>query len=437
MKTKLKIAALAFVGGVFSMNGQIDANKNFSIEYNKKLYSKSTDAFKFEMIPFTTAGNTEFRNFYPSGTYQFYVSNGANGSANTLGLFINQFGNVGIGDQYPGGKFSIRDANQVLNFLTNKKLVGTWPATSEARTMTIQSSGSSAGNLAFATGNTEVMRLTEEANIGIGTTTPAAKLDVNGSVVIKDGHNISWGNKYGAGIPTIASNITSGMHFYPAGATSGATFRIFKDGGAKFTNNLEVVGDLKIPHDKTLGAGSGTAVKMWGIRGQAGSNQRLELYDRVSIGYPDGWNSFPEPPQHGLYVHGAVNIGSKSTGKHKLAVEGSIGAREIKVQAFPGWADFVFEKEYQLPSLTEVADHIKRKGHLKDIPSAKEVAENGFYLGAMDAKLLQKIEELTLYTIQQEKEIQTLKKQQEKIDAQEQKIQKLEALVQKLLATKK
>ena len=109
---------------------------------------------------------------------------------------------------------------------------------------------------------------------------------------------------------------------------------------------------------------------------------------------------------------GKVGIGTIDTGSHRLAVEGSIGAREIKVEA-TGWSDFVFEKEYKLPTLTQVENHIKEKGHLKDIPSAAEVKKDGFFLGEMDAKLLQKIEELTLYTIEQEKE---LKKQKEEID---------------------
>ena len=109
-----------------------------------------------------------------------------------------------------------------------------------------------------------------------------------------------------------------------------------------------------------------------------------------------------------------MTIGTATTGSHKLAVEGSIGAREIKVEA-NGWSDFVFEKEYKLPTLEEVETHIKEKGHLKDIPSAKEVEKNGFFLGKMDSKLLQKIEELTLYTIQQDKEIKELKLLVEKL----------------------
>jgi len=85
----------------------------------------------------------------------------------------------------------------------------------------------------------------------------------------------------------------------------------------------------------------------------------------------------------------------------KLSVNGKIRTKEVKVET--GWADFVFEDDYILPTLSEVENHINEKGHLKDIPSADEVAENGINIGEIQAKLLQKIEELTLYTIQQEK----------------------------------
>ena len=93
-----------------------------------------------------------------------------------------------------------------------------------------------------------------------------------------------------------------------------------------------------------------------------------------------------------------VAIGTNNTGSHLLAVEGSIGAREVVVEG-SGWSDFVFEEGYRLPSLSEVENHISAKGHLKDIPSADEIERNGITLGEMDAKLLQKIEELTLYVL--------------------------------------
>jgi hypothetical protein len=78
------------------------------------------------------------------------------------------------------------------------------------------------------------------------------------------------------------------------------------------------------------------------------------------------------------------------------------------VQLYASWPDYVFDKRYNLPPLSEVEQHIKEKGHLKDIPSAEEVSQNGILLGEMNAKLLQKIEELTLYIIDQEARIKKL-----------------------------
>ena len=99
---------------------------------------------------------------------------------------------------------------------------------------------------------------------------------------------------------------------------------------------------------------------------------------------------------------GNVAIGTQDPKGYKLAVNGNIRAKEIKVEA-TNWPDYVFAKEYQLPSLAETEKHVKEKGHLPGIPSAQDVKENGIDLGEMNAKLLQKIEELTLHLIKMEK----------------------------------
>lgn len=112
---------------------------------------------------------------------------------------------------------------------------------------------------------------------------------------------------------------------------------------------------------------------------------------------------------------GDIGIGTLNTKGFKLGVQGKIAAEEVKVAIYSNWADFVFNNNYNLPTLKEVEQHIKEKGHLKDIPSAKDVKENGIFLGGMDAKLLQKIEELMLYTIEQEKRIENLESKIEKL----------------------
>ncbi|BBD46996.1 Hypothetical protein PEIBARAKI_6989 [Petrimonas sp. IBARAKI] len=104
--------------------------------------------------------------------------------------------------------------------------------------------------------------------------------------------------------------------------------------------------------------------------------------------------------------NGNVGIGTLSP-QNKLDVNGVIRAKEIKVET--GWADFVFDKDYKLPSLAEVERHIQEKGHLQGIPTEIKVKKDGVSLGEMNVKLLQKVEELTLYLIMHEKEIEKLK----------------------------
>lgn len=101
--------------------------------------------------------------------------------------------------------------------------------------------------------------------------------------------------------------------------------------------------------------------------------------------------------------------------------DGKIFAKEVEVKANV-WADYVFNKDYQLLNLEEVEKHINKNGHLPNIPSAKEVIEKGINVAQMDAKLLEKIEELTLYSIEQNKQ---LKSQSEEINELKKQVQQL------------
>jgi len=143
---------------------------------------------------------------------------------------------------------------------------------------------------------------------------------------------------------------------------------------------------------------------------------------------------------------GNVGIGTQAPGSYKLAVSGTIRAKEIKVEA--DWADFVFEDDYQLRDLAELEIFIQENGHLPEIPSEKEVEKEGISLGEINSKLLQKIEELTLYAIQlknenevlvsnQKQQMQFLNAQKEEIDNQKMKLNKLESLEERLKAIEK
>jgi len=116
------------------------------------------------------------------------------------------------------------------------------------------------------------------------------------------------------------------------------------------------------------------------------------------------------------YLNGGnVGIGTTNPGSYKLAVEGTIGARKIKVTQANPWADYVFDSSYQLQPLSQVEQFIKTNKHLPDVPSAKEVAKDGIDVGDNQALLLKKIEELTLYMIEMKKEINELRQENTQI----------------------
>lgn len=121
------------------------------------------------------------------------------------------------------------------------------------------------------------------------------------------------------------------------------------------------------------------------------------------------------------FSQGNVGIGTSNPGQYKLAVEGIVGARKVVVTQ-QQWADYVFADGYELKSLEFVEKAIKRQKHLPGVPSSKDVAEQGLDIGNMQSKLLEKIEELTLYVIDLNKVNQ---KQSAEIEKLKQEIKKL------------
>ncbi|EKD29218.1 MAG: hypothetical protein ACD_79C00008G0001 [uncultured bacterium] len=104
-----------------------------------------------------------------------------------------------------------------------------------------------------------------------------------------------------------------------------------------------------------------------------------------------------------MYLNtGKLGIGT-NTPQTALSVNGSITCKEVVV-TMDGWADYVFNPEYSLPSIEQVESFIKTNNHLPDMPSEKDIVNNGLSLADIVKQQMKKIEELTLYVIQLKKE---------------------------------
>ncbi|WP_316833732.1 hypothetical protein [Pedobacter nutrimenti] len=269
-------------------------------------------------------------------------------------------------------------------------------------------------------------------NVGIGNVTPVEKLDVTGSIFLRNMENFVGG---GVGISFSSYNnnhpgprIKSYLD-YASGEQSRSRLVLSSYYGG-YKDELTLMGGnvgigTKTPSNKisvvepsnlnayltvenntvnTLFGAGGTTV---GIVGTI-SNHPLTLYTKLN-------------ERMRITSDGDVGIGTTDPKGYKLAVAGNMIAESVKVQLQSAWPDYVFKGDYKLTSLQETKKYIKEKGHLPGIPSAVEVKSEGIDLGEMNKKLLQKIEELTLYLIQMEK------KNSEERSAQESKIIGLKA----------
>ncbi|WP_418498952.1 hypothetical protein [Flagellimonas sp.] len=153
-----------------------------------------------------------------------------------------------------------------------------------------------------------------------------------------------------------------------------------------------------------------------------------DFYISQNSAIRDGSGAVLHIPELTIKTNGNIGVGTMSPDA-KLAVKGKIHAEEVKVDLSVPGPDYVFKEGYDLMSLKEVQNYIKEHGHLPNIPSAKEMEANGIKLGEMNMKLLEKIEELTLYIVELEKETRQIKFMDERLESQNTEIERLKTMI--------
>jgi len=290
-------------------------------------------------------------------------------------------GNVGIGTTSPSARLEIKgsgDGTEILKLSTERPWVFKQEGTGASSNLVLQELS---GNKYFkikSVANEDVYRLQSstgdgyfKGKLGIGTTSPSARLEIKGS---------------GDGIEILKLSTERPW--------------VFKQEGTGASSNLvlqELSGD-----------------KYFKIKSVANE----DVY-RLQSSTGDG------------YFKGKLGIGTTSPDM-KLTVNGNIHAKEVKIDLNIPAPDYVFNDDYKLMTIKELESFIKKNSHLPEIPSAKEFEQNGVMQAEMDMNLLKKIEELTLYTIQQQKEIESLKKENKEIKLLNSKLIELQSRLEKL-----
>ncbi|MBT1699183.1 hypothetical protein KK083_19965 [Fulvivirgaceae bacterium PWU4] len=271
---------------------------------------------------------------------------------------------------------------------------------------------SSAGNFSFLTNGTprlSVLGSNGFVGIGLGATSPSAMLHVNGDVLSTQ-YTAANGLFNSSGNLSLATNGSARLSVLNSNGFVG--IGIASPAQMLHINGGNIVLDNGTP---TLFTGAGDADHHHYLR-IANSTERANPSGLKTGGILIADNfDYAAPGQNDLIVKGKISVGTPLTNTYELAVNGKIGAKDVKIErSSAAWPDYVFATSYRLPSLSEVEKYIQANHHLQDVPSAEEVEKNGHSLGDMDAVLLKKVEELTLYIIEQQKQIDALKQQLEK-----------------------
>lgn len=246
----------------------------------------------------------------------------------------------------------------------------------------------------------------QNGNMGVGGFSgpgvPLGRLDVIGSGTSSTTNTFLLRNSIGDTLLRMRDDGRMGIGYN--GSSYGRTLNMGGTGINFYTANEVAFGGAIFPTDTSLIIWSNSGANNYVVLQPSWGNTGIGTYT----------------PNAKLHLNGVQLIGSNSavpaTG-YQLSVDGKIIAEEVKVQLSTSWPDYVFADDYRLMPIEELEKSIRQNKHLPNIPSAAEVtAEKGIMLGEMNRKLLEKVEELTLYIIQLKKENNSLEQRLNNIE---------------------
>lgn len=259
-----------------------------------------------------------------------------------------------------------------------------------------------------AVGFSNIFTMQADGNIGIGTTSPTeAKLQIH-----EPAGNSQFIAAAGSNLPGISTFVPISSPSIGFNARYQGGYKFMGTGYGGFFQFSPSLGRLQYWYSSTSGTADGTLGSALALT--------IDSSGRLGIG-----TSVPTAP---LHVTGNVVFGSSSIDPavgYKLSVDGKIICEELKVQISGSWPDYVFEDDYNLPSLETIEAKVMSEKHLPGIPSASDVqAQKGIELGDMQKRMLEKMEEMYRYMFQMNNENKALKAEVSALKIQVQQIKK-------------
>ncbi len=313
---------------------------------------------------------------------------------------------VAIESAYPGIGFNsyYNGARRTINTGFGS-LIGQDPVTGR---FYISTSAASVAGQGTAISLADRLVINANGNIGIqGNDNPQSPLSFANFVGEKINlFEVNAATNYGIGIQG------SQLQLYTAGATDAISFGYGSSTAftekVRMQNGYTVLYNGRLQFKGQLAGGNAQGIEFTDMAGISVKNF-IGVFDDNNIGFFGfggvGWGMMWDGSD------GTLRLGTtqKATG-YMLNVGGKIMAEEVRVQLRASWPDYVFGKDYKLQSLAEVEDYIAVNSHLPNVPAAAEIAKSGIALGEMQTKMMEKIEELTLYIIDLQKQVDTLKR---------------------------